>query len=237
MTKKNLLISCLLSLFVLCLGCGNDEPTADQSVPTIQPPPASESEAEALMDTTEETGDPMTEETEIAETPVPPPAPASTTPDISSFPANDDPGAFRGTVGISERLTPDAPVATLQSIRTGHHPGYDRLVLDFEGSTAPGYYVEYVDRPVYECSTMDTVTVAGNGRLLVRIDPAQAHSEGVPSTLEQTELNFNFTYLKEAKLTCDLEGQVTWLLGVSGKQPYRALALNNPPRLVVDIIN
>jgi hypothetical protein len=41
--------------------------------------------------------------------------------------------------------------------------------------------------------------------------------------------------VREAKLVCDFEGQVEWVLGVTRRAPYRVTELTGPARLLLDV--
>lgn len=145
--------------------------------------------------------------------------------------------AFRGTAGILDKETQAEGVATLESVSTASHEHFDRVVFEFQGSALPGYHVEYIDRPVRQCGSGHPVPLAGDGWLLVRLSPAQAHDLSGHSTVENRELQPALPVLKEMKLTCDFEGMTSWVLGLSSPNRYRVLELNRPTRLVVDVLH
>lgn len=126
-----------------------------------------------------------------------------------------------------------APV-TLREVRTARNEGFDRLVLQFDGDQLPGYHVEYVDKPVIKCGSGDPTEVAGQGWLQIRVQPAQAH-EGAQVTVAERERKPGLPLVQELELTCDFEGEVTWVLGVKSPNKYRVMELKGPTRLVVDV--
>ena len=126
-----------------------------------------------------------------------------------------------------------APV-TLREVRTARNEGFDRLVLQFDGGQLPGYHVEYVDKPVIKCGSGDPTEVAGQGWLQIRVQPAQAH-EGAQVTVAERERKPGLPLVQELELTCDFEGEVTWVLGVKSPNKYRVMELKGPTRLVVDV--
>lgn len=129
---------------------------------------------------------------------------------------------------------PGTTAAVLRAVRTAPHNDYDRVVFEFTGDRPPGYYVAYSDRPVRRCGSGDVVSLAGAGRLIVRLAPAQAHEKGSP-TVVYRERAPALTALREMLLICDFEGQVQWALGLAAPTPYRVLELMEPPRVVVDV--
>lgn len=147
----------------------------------------------------------------------------------------NSPQASGWTVGAIEKRRPGLAPATLGKIRTGRHKGFDRVVFEFRGSAVPGYHVEYIDRPVRACGSGDVVRVAGDGWLSVRLTPAQAHTDAGRPTIGYRERTLRLPVLKELQSTCDFEGEVEWVLGVSSPNRYRVMELANPARLVIDI--
>jgi hypothetical protein len=123
---------------------------------------------------------------------------------------------------------------TLREVRSARNEGFDRVVFEFEGTQLPGYHVEYVDKPVIKCGSGEPTEVAGEGWLQVRLEPAQAHADG-QVTVAERERKPGLPLLQELELTCDFEGQVTWVLGVKSPHRYRVLELREPARLVVDV--
>lgn len=145
------------------------------------------------------------------------------------------PDGFEGTAGTVEKRRDGAAPALLLDVRMAAHPGFDRVVFEFQGDALPGYHVEYVDRPVRQCGSGDPVPVAGDAWLLVRMTPANAHTEAGQPTLKERELNLDLPNLKEMELICDFEADVSWVLGLASPNRYRVLELLDPPRLILDI--
>ncbi len=73
------------------------------------------------------------------------------------------------------------PVAT--AVRTGSHPDcrFDRLVIDFRGPT-PGYSVSFAAKVIQDASGR-IITMPGTRYLVIRLDPAQAHTAAGQLTL------------------------------------------------------
>jgi hypothetical protein len=126
-------------------------------------------------------------------------------------------------------------VATLRDVRVARHDGFDRVVLEFTGATLPSWSVEYVDRPVRQCGSGDTVTVAGDGWLQVRMQPARGHDDAGSATVGRRRFSPDLPTIREMVLTCDFEAHVEWVAGVGSPHPFRAFELSGPPRLVVDV--
>jgi len=143
---------------------------------------------------------------------------------------------FEGTIAVSEKKRSERPPATLKTVRTATHEGYDRIVFEFAESGLPGYRIEYTDRPVQKCGSGEAVSVRGDARMLIQIQPANAHTEeGGVTTYPERERTLSLPVMRELKLTCDFEADVQWVLGLGSKNRYRVVELLNPARLVVDI--
>lgn len=142
---------------------------------------------------------------------------------------------FEGTSGIVEKKKPGIKPVLLKNVRSGEHGYFDRVVFEFEGGAIPGYHVEYIDRPVYECGSGRVVDIAGDGWLEVRFIQAQAHTDRGEVTVSNRERHLKLPALKQLELTCDFEATLVWVLGVAAPNQYRVLELLQPSRLVVDV--
>jgi hypothetical protein len=171
-----------------------------------------------------------------APAPQPAPAPPAAAPVPSPDPAEDggEPATFEGTIGVVDQPAAGGGMATLQQLRATDRDGFDRVAFQFSGGL-PGYHVEYVDRPVRKCGSGDTVPVAGDAWLEIRLTPAQAHTEAGEPTLPFQERELDLGVVRELQQTCDFEGMVTWVIGVASPGPYRIIEREDPPRLIVDI--
>lgn len=138
------------------------------------------------------------------------------------------------TAGGSSGGTDQGPFPTLLSVRSGAHPGYDRLVFQFD-QRVPSYSIEYVDRPQYQCGSGNPVWVSGDGWLRIRLTPTRAHDEQGDVTVANRSFDPDGENLLEARLICDFEGHVAWIVGMRSPNRYRVLVLQDPPRLVVDV--
>ena len=158
----------------------------------------------------------------------------------ASAPTEPDAGAgtpFVGTAGVTDKGSRLDKPAVQDDVRIARHPGFDRAVFQFEGEKLPGYRIEYVDRPVRRCGSGEVVEIAGQGWLSLRFEPAMAHDDKGRATISERDRQrkLSLGVVREAVLTCDFEGQVVWVLGVSSPNRYRVLELSHPARVVVDI--
>jgi hypothetical protein len=123
----------------------------------------------------------------------------------------------------------------LQAVDVEQQSQSDRITFAFEGTAAPGYRIAYVQGPVTQCGSGEALTLRAKQYLWVRLSPAQAHTEAGTTTIKQPERQLEMPVLKGLKLSCDFEGEVSWVLGLSLEKKYRVSELSGPPRLVVDI--
>ncbi|MBD5787815.1 hypothetical protein IF650_16770 [Cellulosimicrobium terreum] len=144
------------------------------------------------------------------------------------FPANTDPD--------TQDPSADA-LLTVTDVRTARHDGYDRVVLELDGTGSPGWRVEYVGSPTSD-GKGDVVDVAGDAYLQVMVsgtgypmdtgvdeyagpDPVPGPDGGV---------------VAEVTLLGVFEGLTQAFVGVDGEpRPFRAFALEDPARVVVDV--
>lgn len=135
--------------------------------------------------------------------------------------------------------TPVAGRALLVAVRTSTNPGFDRIVFEFEGGEAPGYAVQYGQRPVQEDGSGNPVTVRGDAVLEMRME----HASGADlsgGTFRQTytgpkQLAVNGPAIVDVARAGDFEGVLRWVAGTTGKLPFKVQALTNPTRIVVDV--
>jgi hypothetical protein len=139
------------------------------------------------------------------------------------------------TAGIVEFRPAPREVALLTDVRAARHDGFDRVVFELGSGSAPGYHLEYIDRPVRKCGSGDVAPIAGDGWLEVRFEPANAHTPSGAPTIAKREQALDLEVVKELEQTCDFEAVVSWVVGVKRPNRYRVLTLNEPMRLVVDV--
>ncbi|MES2766332.1 MAG: hypothetical protein V4642_10705 [Bacteroidota bacterium] len=142
---------------------------------------------------------------------------------------------FKGTVGIIKNHAPQIQPLLLKDVRTGTHGGFDRVVFEFNGSTMPGYELEYIDKPVRQCGSGNVVQMAGDGWLRVKFTPVNAHTEAGKPTVLKREIYPKYPNMIDIKSICDFEAEVAWVIGVKSPKQYRVLELLNPTRVVVDV--
>ncbi|MEX0785793.1 MAG: hypothetical protein WD939_04070 [Dehalococcoidia bacterium] len=157
--------------------------------------------------------------------------PAATTPDGSTPATNETPAGvgtpqdFEGSLEPIERTFEQGVLPTaLVGVAGANQTLWDRLVFEFQAG-APNYRIEYVEPPITDCGSGEPIEVRGEAFIQVRMFPAQAHDlEGQP-TIESTRIEQNGPSMVEAVQTCDFEGEVIWVLGVTEEVPFRDFTL------------
>ncbi len=176
------------------------------------------------------------------------PSPAATTPTPSSSPTATPSPDGAGTTGPTPAVPffantlPDTgaasgdDVGTLSDLRLGAHPGYDRVVLEFNGPATPSWHVRYVDRAIADGSGF-VIPVDGGAILEITCFPVAVPYDGRdPYTGPATLRAAGTTAIVEVTWWSIFEGDLQAFVGVSGgEHPFRAFALSDPARIVVDV--
>jgi hypothetical protein len=120
----------------------------------------------------------------------------------------------------------------INALRTGTHPGYDRLTVEFQNGQPSSVELRPQTGATFTNSPRgDQVTLAGKNGILVVIHGADLHT----SYSGPTDIKTGYASLVEVRQVEDFEGTVQLGLGVSGATCYRAFFLTNPARLVIDV--
>lgn len=134
--------------------------------------------------------------------------------------------------------TGGGPTALLTDVRIGRHDGFDRVVLELVGE-APSYRVGYADEPVRADGSGDAVEVAGDAALEVRLAPASGFDMAAGAASYEGPLRIaapGAGVVQEVVRTGDFEAQLAWVIGVAGQVPFSVTLLEDPTRLVVDLV-
>ncbi len=142
---------------------------------------------------------------------------------------------FQGTLAATRRARPGSPIAQLRSVRVTADSGYDRVVFEFADSVVPGYLIEYPEGPIRQCGSGDEVSLIGPGRMVVRLEPAQAHDDSGNSTIGNRDWAPRLPVVQAMKVVCDFEGQVEWAIGLAARRPYRVTELAPSAHIIVDV--
>ncbi|SFD90629.1 AMIN-like domain-containing (lipo)protein [Blastococcus tunisiensis] len=160
--------------------------------------------------------------------PAPAPAPAPTDeqlPQDGSFPADtaDDSGAAQPGAA-------DDPPGSMRidGLRLSTRDGYTRLVVDLSGSGVPEWSVGYSEPSGPGGGPVD---IAGDAFLRV-----QVRTQAAPGGQSTSRVRTSPGPVVEARTTGFFEGYEEVLIGIDGgEQPFRAFALTDPGRIVVDV--
>lgn len=144
------------------------------------------------------------------------------------------PISFDGTASPIRVPADGSGISTLVAVRTGSGDGFDRLVLEFEGSV-PGYTVRYLESDPVQCGSGATLSLGSGAVLEVQLEPANAHSEEGAATIQDRDRMPRLPVLQRARLTCDFEAHVDWALLLRRRTLFRAFTLESPARLVIDV--
>ena len=130
-------------------------------------------------------------------------------------------------------MTQSGPVvATISDVKTGTHPGYDRITITFNNGAPANFEVRAQSNAKFTMGASgQSVTLLGDSGLLVVIRGADEHT----SYSGPTDFKTGYSKLREARQVEDFEGVVQVGLGVNGAACYRAFYLGSPARLVIDV--
>jgi hypothetical protein len=153
-------------------------------------------------------------------------APRITPPKVTAVPPGKLP-AFKCANGSGGT----AGNANVTGVRVAAQVGYDRFVLQFD-TRVPTYTVTRQAKPVFKSAgSGQSITLSGVAGALVQVHSAT----GANTYAGTTDFSHpEFLILKEARLTEDFEGYVSWGLGLSRAACLRTFTLADPARLVVD---
>jgi hypothetical protein len=166
------------------------------------------------------------------------PAPSPAAPGVAAGAADTDevaPATRNWTAGTTRVQRSFSGVSTLRGVRTARHEGFDRIVFEFGAGGVPPYTIQYVDRPVVQCGSGETVPLPGDGYLAIGFEPARAHDDAGRATVQARDVTPDLPLLVRLTVTCDFEAHLDWVAAVRSPEPYAVLELREPPRLVIDV--
>lgn len=119
-------------------------------------------------------------------------------------------------------------------VRTGSHSGFDRVVFDLEGEGEPGWFIDFTTSASQQGSG-NPIPFTGTSALNVNIDgTVYPHEVGkeIPN-LSTSEGAGNITEVISAGT---FEGRSQFIVGLNSAVPYSVQVLDNPKRLVIDLV-
>jgi hypothetical protein len=125
----------------------------------------------------------------------------------------------------------------LSNIRTGQHPGFNRVVLDLSGLPTEHRVREVTS--VASCGSGFPVSMPGSNEILsVVLIGAAAHDDNGNPTYTGSR-NFatpNLDNVRRVALTCDFEAVLEVAVGYNNTNSWhRVFTLTSPNRVVIDI--
>jgi hypothetical protein len=129
----------------------------------------------------------------------------------------------------------DAPSAKLTTVRAAHHPGYDRVVFQFDGAQVPGWRIGYVRRVGLGETDDQFLTLKGAALLEVTLkgtasDDYRPGTQTIPDKLTPA-----LPQVRQLGLAEDWEGVVRIGIGLDHRAGFRVLELTGPVRVVFDV--
>jgi hypothetical protein len=131
---------------------------------------------------------------------------------------------------------PVPPTPVLTNIRTGQHPGFDRIVLDMTGP-APGVHTnQWVDELIADGSG-DVVWLTGEFFTALSLTPAVAHNDaGAPTYAGPRQFRTRDLHnVMAVSVTGDFEGYLSIGLGTRTRTSVHVFTLTAPTRVVIDV--
>lgn len=129
-------------------------------------------------------------------------------------------------------------VSFLTDVRVAAQAGFDRVALQFDGAV-PGYLIEYYDGP-YLNTAGNEVDIEGSAFIRLIMEPASGVDLSVDPFVETYEgpdrISSDTVNVTEAVLVDDFEANMVWAIGVNEKKPFAVSILEDPNRLVVDVL-
>jgi hypothetical protein len=166
------------------------------------------------------------------------PSDASTADVPTVTPADEPTGggpAFPDTTAAQTAKNAGEWDLVLTDVRVAEHAGFDRIVLEFQGTGTPGWSVAYVDEAVLDGSGR-AVALGGDAILDIYASGTTWPAADYHSGPEQFEPE-NGGHVEDVCVGGTFEGYTQVLAGIDGgRVPFRVFALTDPARLVVDVV-
>lgn len=214
MTRSRRTAAVLPLLLAVLAACGTGSPSSSNSSSASTSSSSSSSSSGSATATTPRT-EPSAEGSG---------SPGSETAEPPAFPANTAPDGGPAQAGATADPAGQMHVTAL---RLGQHPGYTRLVVDLSSAGVPKWTVSYSDKTG---PGGGPVTIAGDAFLRLVLQTQADMGVQTSSSVTGSGL------IAQAKTTGFFEGYEEVLAGVTGgKLPFRAFALTDPGRIVIDV--
>lgn len=120
-------------------------------------------------------------------------------------------------------------------VRVGNHDGFDRVVVDLAGDGEPGWFVDFTQTPL-QATTGRPLPVTGSAFLNINVDGTVHPGElglGEQSGVEHLSPTSNIVDVASGGTYA---GRSQIVVGLRAEAPYSVQVLENPQRLVIDIV-
>lgn len=151
------------------------------------------------------------------------------TPTTADLPPLGVPGTTR-----QEHWPRESAGLTVTGFRIGEHATFDRLVFDLRGTGAPGWIIDYTEQPLQQASGLP-VEYTGTTALQVVIT-------GTPYPLEDdADLLSHGPHpgggvINDITFASLFEAHSEFVIGLDAEHPYSVTFLEDPKRLVIDLV-
>lgn len=159
-------------------------------------------------------------------------APSSAAPTTSSTPPDIAPLGTPGT-GRQEHW-PSLAGLTVTGYRIGEHATFDRLVFDLAGEGEPGWFIEYTDEPLQQASGLP-VEYEGTTALQIII-MGTPYPMGDDSALLDHGWHPGGGVINHVTYASLFEANSEFVIGLDERHPYSVTFLEDPKRLVIDLV-
>lgn len=134
---------------------------------------------------------------------------------------------------------PAGPPPTVTDVRLGAHDGFDRIVFQTAGEGRAGYRVGYTEDP-RSAGSGAPVGVPGAATLGITLTgialPGDAPPGATPWDGPERQRIAGSQVLVELVEDTLFEGRYAFFAGLTGEQPFAVGRLDDPPRIVVDVL-
>lgn len=134
----------------------------------------------------------------------------------------------------TQRPSEPAQLAVV-GVRVGAHEGFDRVVVDLEGEGEPGWFIDYTSTPMQE-TVGRPLHVAGNSFLNINVDGTVYPFELGKDNNVPVKMAGDTGNVIDVISAGTYEGRSQIVVGLRSELPYSVQVLDNPKRVVVDIV-
>ncbi|MCS5478099.1 AMIN domain-containing protein [Corynebacterium sp. YIM 101645] len=127
----------------------------------------------------------------------------------------------------------EAGLMKVTNVRVGRHADFDRVVLDLTGDGSPGWRADFNTDPRQDGSGFP-VEFQGETSIELWLDNLEMPGDDY---LPIGTVNGAGGVVTEVVAGTWFEGQSQFVIGLPGERPYSVQLIENPPRLVVDILH